>query len=804
MMMNREAPQGGLANLMAMKGRYGDTELVHMSKPEVQGLASLGEISINPDTGLPEAFSLGGVFKTIVPMATTAIGGYFGGPMGAAAGNAIGNYAVGERDTGKLALGAMMSFGMGSMSAAAGGASSGAGSAAAKGASAGFDSTMGASAGDAAGSISNPIMGSAPSGVSFDVSDFGSAGLNPASASPFQGFDSTMGASAGGYQGVGGLSGLAQPEIMGNGVPNLMSDATPQQLFRLDKGQKGLLGLNKIAAGNHSPSDLAGAGIDTLKDAQGNYTTASDMGMSAGDYAMAQAHKPSTYLELGTGLLSNGVFDEKYDAPKTLEGEPTYVPRKLTLKENLDRREGQTSEEALKKALIGSPKYGGNNFRYVEAAEGGLIALAEGGYVDTGKTLAGQGDDPLGLDGSLVDLVLGGAPGVEVDTGKTVVGGLRLDEFGNGKHTYTQVDPISAPAVVVEESALEDLLDADDPMHSGDSDGDSDGGSGGGSSDGSGSSSGDDEGNDIATGGLVGLTNKGRKHLQRRAEGGIIGLAEGGSPRPRPQAKPLITTDPNEYYESLVKPAEFDNSKYKSKEHYSGKKGSGSYKVYLDSLDKPTIGPGVLVTKALKKKLGMSLKVGDAVPQSTIDPIAKGRWDKALNDSMSFTDGEEILPLAEMVYQQGKKGVSKYVKTLKHIKNKDYVAAGEEAMNSNWAKQTNKRAREVTNRLKRHEPKVPMFSEGGGISGYFEGQVVGQGDGMSDQIPYEVEGDNPDKALLSPNKALLSRDEYVIPADAVAMLGNGSSNAGAENLDSFVKNIRQQSFGTEQQQRKLG
>lgn len=101
---------------------------------------------------------------------------------------------------------------------------------------------------------------------------------------------------------------------------------------------------------------------------------------------------------------------------------------------------------------------------------------------------------------------------------------------------------------------------------------------------------------------------------------------------------------------------------------------------------------------------------------------------------------------------------------------------------------------------------LPNFAEGGGISQYYaeggdigryyEGQVVGQGDGMSDQMLFEVQGDNPDKALLS-------RDEYVIPADVVAMLGNGSSNAGAEQLDHFMKGIRQQSFGTTKQQKQM-
>ena len=88
------------------------------------------------------------------------------------------------------------------------------------------------------------------------------------------------------------------------------------------------------------------------------------------------------------------------------------------------------------------------------------------------------------------------------------------------------------------------------------------------------------------------------------------------------------------------------------------------------------------------------------------------------------------------------------------------------------------------------------FAQGGDIGQYFEGQVQGRGDGMSDQILFEVEGNNPDKALLS-------RDEYVIPADVVAMLGNGSSNAGSDQLDKFIKGVRQDSFGTQKQQREL-
>jgi LysM repeat protein len=88
------------------------------------------------------------------------------------------------------------------------------------------------------------------------------------------------------------------------------------------------------------------------------------------------------------------------------------------------------------------------------------------------------------------------------------------------------------------------------------------------------------------------------------------------------------------------------------------------------------------------------------------------------------------------------------------------------------------------------------LKEGGDVGKYFEGQVEGEGDGMSDEITFRVEGGNPDYALLS-------KDEYVLPADVVSMLGNGSSDAGSDELDQFVKDTRKQAFGREEQQTQI-
>jgi hypothetical protein len=74
--------EGGLASVaqnLADKGRKGDSMLVHMTPDEVAGLQALaqqmgGSLTINPQTGLPEA----NIFKKLLPMAL----GFALGPAG--------------------------------------------------------------------------------------------------------------------------------------------------------------------------------------------------------------------------------------------------------------------------------------------------------------------------------------------------------------------------------------------------------------------------------------------------------------------------------------------------------------------------------------------------------------------------------------------------------------------------------------------------------------------------------------------------------------------------------------------------
>jgi len=92
---------------------------------------------------------------------------------------------------------------------------------------------------------------------------------------------------------------------------------------------------------------------------------------------------------------------------------------------------------------------------------------------------------------------------------------------------------------------------------------------------------------------------------------------------------------------------------------------------------------------------------------------------------------------------------------------------------------------------------LKRFQEGGPMtvdSKVFEGLVPGVGGGMDDVVPAIVEGVEP---------VLLSRDEYVIPADVVGHIGDGSTSRGGELLDEMVNNIRMQKTQTTEQPAEL-
>ena len=99
----------------------------------------------------------------------------------------------------------------------------------------------------------------------------------------------------------------------------------------------------------------------------------------------------------------------------------------------------------------------------------------------------------------------------------------------------------------------------------------------------------------------------------------------------------------------------------------------------------------------------------------------------------------------------------------------------------------------------------PMYSSNmaqGGISNlgsysdYARGgrMLKGPGDGMSDSIPASIGGKRP---------ARLATEEFVVPADVVSHLGNGSSDAGAKQLYAMMDKVRTARTGRKSQGKEI-
>tara|TARA_R110002020_G_scaffold118794_5_gene271450 strand:- start:10570 stop:11208 length:639 start_codon:yes stop_codon:yes gene_type:complete len=88
----------------------------------------------------------------------------------------------------------------------------------------------------------------------------------------------------------------------------------------------------------------------------------------------------------------------------------------------------------------------------------------------------------------------------------------------------------------------------------------------------------------------------------------------------------------------------------------------------------------------------------------------------------------------------------------------------------------------------------PQMAAGGAIGmnkGYYLGGIT---DGMADKIPARINGEQ---------EARLSDGEFVIPADVVSHLGNGNSDAGANQLHQMMTRIRKERTGNPKQGKQI-
>ena len=93
----------------------------------------------------------------------------------------------------------------------------------------------------------------------------------------------------------------------------------------------------------------------------------------------------------------------------------------------------------------------------------------------------------------------------------------------------------------------------------------------------------------------------------------------------------------------------------------------------------------------------------------------------------------------------------------------------------------------------------PAYATGGGIStlgSYSDGGrlLKGPGDGMSDSIPAKIG---------KKQEARLAEGEFVVPADVVSGLGNGSTDAGAKHLYKMMDKVRHARTGRKSQGKQI-
>jgi hypothetical protein len=85
------------------------------------------------------------------------------------------------------------------------------------------------------------------------------------------------------------------------------------------------------------------------------------------------------------------------------------------------------------------------------------------------------------------------------------------------------------------------------------------------------------------------------------------------------------------------------------------------------------------------------------------------------------------------------------------------------------------------------DPSLGSYSDGGHL-------LKGPGDGMSDNIPAKIGDKQP---------ARLADGEFVVPADVVSHLGNGSTDAGAKQLYRMMSKVRKARTGNPQQGKQI-
>jgi hypothetical protein len=714
----------GLASL----GRNGDSMLVHMNPTEVAGLQSLamaqgGSLTINPDTGLPEAFKLGGFFKSLLPvfagMAMPASAGLW---AGIAAGAATGALTSKDKLMGAITggLGGYSGFGLGQGLRAAAGTSS-------------LGAVGGGSSGLATGG------GYIPGATSAADLAYNSAMMAP-----------TAGAGAATTAGNVGTSMMTDP-----GILNARNAA--QTMTSAGAGPGSSI-LNSAASPAEQALSNFGSNASQLKQGFGN--------VISGDQAAIDAYTKGVGAKTGMGALAKTALPIGGAAlggiePSDLYGEPINM------------------EEAKKKQAY--DPYSSLNL----SGDTGLRLYAEGGTIATGgiRDLYGSSDNqnqaPLSRDGYGLGRLnqLGNQQSLsQAQTLGYAMGGPVSFEDGGGV-AASDAAPMSADMATTSTAPGYADMSYDALVASG-----------------------------VHPMNAAGL--KGMLAPSRTYTGATAGPAlASSSPYGTDMASEMMRVSPDVFRYS----------------DYGVGRGTSPYAGSAYSMIRKEMGsPGYAMGGPVSFADGGDSNKEDALGLPSLSPDMSMSPNTGANNSAMIQSvmgamqptqgmqGNTSMTQGQMPDQNNDSIIAKVTANLRTDPNyqptNPIEAAIVKQIKGNDPMQQGEPSQQGLGSLAPNQPMVPSYAPSVAMGPtYFAGMnaprgmarggyLNGQGDGMSDSIPATIEGKQP---------ARLADGEFVVPADVVSHIGNGSSKAGSQRLYSMLDKVRKARTGTKKQGKQI-
>lgn len=437
-----EAPLSPMADELASRGRYGDSMLLHVRPDELQGLASLGTLTINPDTGLPEAFS----FKSLLPVVGGIAGSFLLGPafgmlvgkgalatgLAAGVGSFAGGLAAGQ-SPGQAALGGLLSGATaGFFSGAPAGIDPiGPGSSAlastpaelaAEGVTPGVlgtaGSTTAAQAGSTAAAAALPETVMNPATLLDDIPDVGLIPYKQSGAftpTPYSYSIPAANKASITAQRLAALDKFPGPNaVLASDVSQAMVTNPPNQdvissVFTAEDGLKSATNFDDVLPSTTNVERFARIDPKTYeapnkfqqalgrKDFTGRDFITRQEYIDAGgrpddikldEFLEATAKDPRTYLKGAASILMQPPPVPEFQELEPVDSGPSYVPRKRTLVGGQPRKPETTAEILARMTGGGDAQPLASQFRYV--SEGGLVALQEGGIPTQGQPVVGS------------------------------------------------------------------------------------------------------------------------------------------------------------------------------------------------------------------------------------------------------------------------------------------------------------------------------------------------------------------------------------------------------------------------------